>query len=212
MTRRSIDSTIALPRRLFIGSVPRIRALRNEHRLPPGTLPGSPATPHGNRFQAGDLRVGRHLPYTVERRPMDSHGISRRCDKAGEGGGHPFRASLEAVRMRGAKFAPRNQKKTIDRLLGEFGRRACIWEEKGAFAVTVVNWSIARHRALPTGSRGRRRFQGGRNRPFRPVVSRPIHRYRVPTPLSGGRRPERAPAISSPRFVRSTPHPIRRTR
>ena len=62
--------------------------------------------------------------------------------------GHPFRARLEAVRMRGAKFAPRGPGK---------GDRSLPWarsvamrafeEEKGAFAVTAVNWSIARPRA-----------------------------------------------------------------
>src|SRR5512140_2923429 len=103
MTRRSIDSTIALPRHLFIGSVPRIRTLRDEHRLPPGTLPGSPATPHGDRLQVRDLRVRRHLPYTVVRRPLDSHGISCRRVEAGKSGCHTFLAHLEAVRMRGAK-------------------------------------------------------------------------------------------------------------
>src|SRR3990172_9718776 len=101
MTRRSIDSTIALPRRPFIGSVPRIRALRHEHRLTPGALAGSPATPHGDGLQVGDLRVRRHSPYTVERRPLDVNGMSRRCVKAGEGGRHAFRVRLEAVGMRG---------------------------------------------------------------------------------------------------------------
>src|SRR3989339_1974478 len=72
-TRRSIDSTIALPRRRLIGSVPRIRALRHEHRLPPGIRPGPPTAPHGDRFQVGDLRVRRHLPQMVERRPPDRH-------------------------------------------------------------------------------------------------------------------------------------------
>ena len=38
--------------------------------------------------------------------------------------------------MRGAKFAPRNLEKTIDRLLGEFGSRTRRFEEeKGTFAV-----------------------------------------------------------------------------
>ncbi len=61
------------------------------------------------------------MPYAVERRPLDIHGISRRRGKAGEGGGNAFRARLKAVGMRGAKLTPGEKKKTIDRLLGEFG-------------------------------------------------------------------------------------------
>jgi len=66
------------------------------------------------------------LPDPIERRPLDGYGISRRCRKAGKGRRHSSRARLEAVGMRGAKFAQGSLEKTIDRLLGKVGGHARI--------------------------------------------------------------------------------------